>query len=382
MSSSTSTPRTSGCPVSCARGTRRSTTRPCAASWETSTGHVGADGTGPFRYHSVELGESFEVRRFEDYPGSRVTWFDNHGPAYLDAIRWIPLLDEEGRADALEQGVVDCIQNPSLLHVDRLQANPDLRVITFQQPSLAYLALDHQARERHFDDVRVRRALSLAIDREALVEQDLGGHGWPAYGPIPSHAQWYDSGVEALNRHDPAAACALLDEAGLTPDAEGVRLRFSALILEDSAVRRAATHMQAMFRAIGVELELRPISGFQAFYGSLGEHPEAFISKWFWPDPMDAIIGFVSSWSHAGPNWQRASIPALDDACRAWQTAPDEETQARAASALQLESAESLPLIPLFSPAAVWAHHRRVHGWRPLAANLYPLYNDVWLSDG
>jgi ABC-type transport system substrate-binding protein len=93
-------------------------------------------------------------------------------------------------------------------------------------------------------------------------------------------------------------------------------------------------------------------------------------------------VGFVSSWAHDGPNWQRASHPGIDAASREWQSAPDDETQRRAASTIQLLSAEHLPLIPLFSPSAVWAHHRRVHGWRPTTENLYPLYNDVWLEDG
>ena len=52
-----------------------------------------------------------------------------------------------------------------------------------------------------------------------------------------------------------------------------------------------------------------------------------------------------------------------------------------AAHELQLRCAEHLPLVPLFSPATVWAHHRRVHGWRPTPTNLYPFYGDVWLEE-
>ena len=85
--------------------------------------------------------------------------------------------------------------------------------------------------------------------------------------------------------------------------------------------------------------------------------------------------------SHAGPNWQRASIPALDSACGAWQQAPDEEALEVAAYEIQVRCAEHLPLLPLFSPAIVWGHHRRVHGWRPTPTNLYPFYGDVWLEE-
>jgi peptide/nickel transport system substrate-binding protein len=296
-------------------------------------------------------------------------------------VRWLPIVEETERAAALEAGEVDCVQNPSLLDVDRLRANADLRVIEFQQSSLAYLALDHETRELGFHDVRVRRAISLAIDRDALVARDLAGHGWPAHGPIPSASAWYTPEVERLGGFDPRRSEELLDEAGFPRGADGVRLRFGALVLEDATLRRAAASLVAMLADVGVVLELKPVTGFAAFYGALGEHPEAFVSKWFWPDPVDAIVGFVSSWSHAGPNWQRASIAAVDRACRAWQQAPDTDSLRAAARELQLRCAEHLPLVPLFSPATVWAHHRRVHGWRPTPTNLYPFYGDVWLED-
>ena len=333
-------------------------------------GFTVADGTGPFRL-SLIAEDRQEVERWDGYRG---------GPPHLDRIRWVPLLDEHERAAALEAGEVDCLQNPSLLDVDRLAANPELEVIEFQQSALVYLALDHEHTDLRFDDVRVRQAISAAIDRDALVASDLAGHGAAAYGPVPSASPWYESGVEAYNRFDPRRAVALLDAAGLAPGADGTRLRFEANVVEDATVRRAAVSLQRMLAAIGVELTLNEIAGFDAFYGSLLEHPPAFVSKWFWPDPVDAIVGFISSWSHAGPNWQRASIPAVDEACLAWQQAADEDAQRGAARDIQLRSAETLPLVPLFFPSMVWAHHRRVHGWRPHGHDLYPLYGGVWIE--
>lgn len=345
-------------------------------------GYVGADGTGPFRFQKIVPGKAFEVTRWEGFRGSGASFLRNHGPAYLDGVRWVPILPEGDRTTALEEGTVDCIQNASLLDVDRLCDNPELRVIEFQQSALVYLGLDHQAEELGFGDVRVRRAMSMAIDKDSLVGRELGGHAWAAHSPIPSQSRWYNPSVESLNRFDPGGAIELFDQAGLKPDAEGVRLRFEALVLEDSTVRRAARRISEMLRDVGVEVRLQEVAGFDAFYGRLSQHPEAFISKWFWPEPVDAIIGFISSWSHAGPNFQRASSPDIDAACHAWELALDEQQQLSAAHEIQRLSAEELPLIPLFFPAAVWAHHRRVHGWQPNVNDLYPLYNDVWLERG
>jgi peptide/nickel transport system substrate-binding protein len=336
-------------------------------------GRTTCDGTGPFTFVESVSGSHLDVARWDGYRGPRAGWLHNPGPAYLDGIRWIPILDDRERAAALERGEVDCIQNASLLDVDRLAANPELEVIEFQQSALVYLGLDHHA----YPDVRVHRAVSLAVDRQALVDRDLGGHGWPAHGPIPSHSQWYAPEVERGATFDPRAAGELLAAAGFD---DGLQL--DAVVVNDATVRRAAETIKAMLADVGIRLELTVIPAFGDFYARLNEHPEAFVSKWFWPEPVDAIVGFIATWGQdGGPNFQRSSDAELDRACRAWEVARDDEELRAAARDIQLRAAESVPLIPLFAPAAVWAHHRGVRNWRPNRHDLYPLYGDVWLAD-
>jgi peptide/nickel transport system substrate-binding protein len=343
-------------------------------------GRTTCDGTGPFTFVESVSGSHLDVSRWDGYRGPRTTWHDNAGPAYLDGIRWIPILDDRERAAALERGEIDCLQNASLLDVGRLQANPDIELIEFQQSALVYLGLDH---EGVGGDVRVRRAISHAIDRQALVDRDLDGHGWPALSPIPSHSQWYEPRVEASGSFDPHEAAELLDAAGLSPGADGVRLELETLVVNDAVVRRVAETIREMLTAVGVRLKLTVIPNFDEFYARLNEHPPAFVSKWFWPEPVDAIVGFIATWGQdGGPNFQRSSDEELDRACRAWEVARDDDELRAAARDIQLRAAECLPLIPLLAPAAVWAHHRRVRNWLPNRHDLYPLYGDVWLAAG
>ncbi len=345
-------------------------------------GRTKCDGTGPFTFVESVSGSHLDVARWDGYRGPRTTWQTNTGPAYLDGVRWIPILDDRERAAALERGEIDCLQNASLLDVDRLAANPDLEVIEFQQSALVYLGLDHLAPELGAGDVRVRRAISHAIDRKALVDRDLQGHGWPAASPIPSHSQWYAPEVESSVRFDPREAAQLLDAAGLEAGRDGIRLSLEAVVVNDATVRRISETIRGMLADVGIRIELNVIAAFDEFYGRLNQHPPVFISKWFWPEPIDAIVGFVATWGQdGGPNFQRSNDPDLDRACRAWEVARDDEELRSAAREIQLRAAESLPLIPLFAPAAVWAHHRRVRGWRPNRHDLYPLYGDVWLAD-
>src|SRR5262245_42203166 len=338
-------------------------------------GRTTCDGTGPFRFLECVAGSHLDVARWDQYGGTKTSWEANRGASYLDGIRWVPILDDRARARALEDGDVDCIQNASLLDVDRLSANPDLKVIEFQQSALVYLGLDHGATSFGFDDVRVRRAVSHAIDRRALVAGDLMGHGWPAFGPIPSHSQWYSPEVEARGEFDPRKATELLDAAGFATGSDGVRFELDAVVVDDATVRRTSETIKRMLEQVGIRLRLVVIPGFADFYARLSEHPPAFISKWFWPEPVDAIIGFIASWGRdGGPNFQGSSEAEIDRACRAWEVAQDDDALRAAAADIQLRAVETLPLIPLFSPSAVWAHHRRVRNWRPNRHDLYPLY--------
>ena len=161
------TSRAPACRGCCARGTRRSTTRRAAGRPARSS--AGRPATAPARSRSSSpsrartstspAGTATAARaRVAAEPGRRRT---------STAIRWIPILDDRERAAALERGEIDCLQNASLLDVDRLAANPELEVIEFQQSALVYMGLDHQ---RVRPDVRVRRAISHAIDRQALVD--------------------------------------------------------------------------------------------------------------------------------------------------------------------------------------------------------------------
>lgn len=348
-----------------------------AASGE-DWGRTVADGTGPFVHVSTERGVAQEVRRWDEFGGTEARWFENRGPAYLDGVRWIPLLDAGERARALEEGEIDTMQNPDLLDVDRLKKNPDLEVIEYQQSALAYFAVDHQTPP--FDDVRVRQAISHAIDRNAIVASDLAGHGKPAFGIVPSDSHWHNDAVLSHNQYDPRRSEQLLDEAGLVPDDKGVRLRIHAPVVQDSTLRRASLSIQRMCADVGIEVELEFLDEFEPFYALLDTHPPAYICKWLWPDPLDATVGYVWSKCHDGPNWQRNADPAIDRECEIFFGAVDAKEEAEASQRLQVRSAEHLPFIPIYFPNTVWAHNKRVHGWRPTPTNLYPFYADVWLE--
>ena len=83
--------------------------------------------------------------------------------------------------------------------------------------------LNHANTDLGFDDLRVRQALSAAIDREGLAQSLYFGHAAATYGPLPPNYKWYDTGVEQFNQFDLDKAKSLLEEAGWTEGSGGIR---------------------------------------------------------------------------------------------------------------------------------------------------------------
>ncbi|MDQ3413071.1 MAG: ABC transporter substrate-binding protein [Chloroflexota bacterium] len=352
-----------------------------------NSGFTFADGTGPFRFVSYAPGRVV-VERWADYPGSPARFLATGGPARLDRIEWTMQLDPADRVAALEAGAVDCIHGPNYADVARLEADSRFRVTRFSQAANAYLALNWEHTDLGFDDLRVRRALALAIDRPELVASALLGYGTPTWGPLSPGGEFYDPVVEHGRHADPVAAGRLLDEAGWVLGADGRRgrqdrrLAFECVIQDDTIHRKVAEGVRDQLRRIGVELDLKPIRTFATFYETVAAGPASFINKWLWQDPVDAAIGFTASWGRPRPNWQHAAIPALDDAYRAWLRAGTLDELQAAASLVQLLVADELPYIPLLVPQDVWVCSTRVTGWEPVPAILYPFYHRTEVAGG
>jgi peptide/nickel transport system substrate-binding protein len=358
---------------------------PRRAADDAGSGRTWADGTGPFRLVSWSP-ERVVAAAWEDYPGA-AAGFLQPGAARLSQIEWISILDERERLAALERGEVDCLHGPPLDEVGRLVEDPRFDVLRYPQASSMYLTLDWRRRDLGFDDVRVRRAVSLAIDRAALVAGALHGAGTPAYGPVPPGDEFHHPPVDAGGLHDPAEAARLLESAGWALGADGSRRRGDVILAcecvvqDDPVFARVAALVAEQLARVGFRLSLRPVPPFAPFYGAVAEGPAAAISKWLWQDPMDAIIGFSASYNDPFPNWQHSALPELDAAYADWLRAGSHDSLAAAAAHAQEIFAETLPYIPLLVPDDVWVSSRAVHGWAPFPANLYPFYQGVWLDD-
>jgi peptide/nickel transport system substrate-binding protein len=208
-------------------------------------------GTGPFQFTEWQRGNFIRMTRYEKY------WEPDE--PYLDEIIYRIVPDSQSRSLALETGKVQLTGASDIepFDVPRFRARPNLTVSTegwqYFSP-LSWIEINH--RVKPLDDVRVRLAISLAIDRDFLVQKLWFGLGKPATGPIASTTRYYDPALKKLP-HDTKKAIALLDAAGLKPNAQGVRVTLKHLVLPYGEIwARLSEYLRASLHQIGIELVL------------------------------------------------------------------------------------------------------------------------------
>lgn len=164
-------------------------------------------GTGPWRLTAFTPRERAELAPFADY-------WDKARVPKLDKLVLLPLPEANARAAALRSGQVDWIEAPSPDLVPSLKS-AGFKIVTNAYPHNWTWHLS-RAEGSPWNDIRVRKAANLAVDRDGLKEL-LGGMMIPAQGFYPPGHQWFGNPSFKL-KYDQAEAKKLLKEAGYTPE--------------------------------------------------------------------------------------------------------------------------------------------------------------------
>lgn len=230
-------------------------------------------GTGPYRFVRYEPKRLIEVERFDSYWGQK--------PRY-QRISFRFMADPQARMLALRTGEVDIVSDvvPEML----AGLDPaDARITLHCSRPVRYAALlCNQHGAAPFDklkDIRIRRALALAIDRQKIAKLMYRGTAKAARGVLPG---WmYGLGEETPRGFgfEPARAAEILDQAGWLMGPEGVRhkngsalaIRLISAYPNASAVKPLPELLQQMFRAIGVRLDITEVEDGELYYSGYAD---------------------------------------------------------------------------------------------------------------
>jgi peptide/nickel transport system substrate-binding protein len=209
-------------------------------------------GNGPFAFVEYRPNQRWVFRRYDGFPA------DLGRPAIERLV--VVVVDEPAtKLAALTSGELD-FAGISPAHAEFVRDNPRLRVIDYPIP-LSY-AVIFNLRRPPFDDVRVRRALSRAVDRETIIEGSLYGFGSPAAGPVHPDHPWAEP-IPPVE-FDPGEARRLLDEAGWGAGADGIRRRDGRrlefdLLTVGSGDLALEQMLEAQWRAVGAAVRIRRV---------------------------------------------------------------------------------------------------------------------------
>jgi peptide/nickel transport system substrate-binding protein len=322
-----------------------------------------ANGTGPFMLVRYEADVRTQLK-------ANPAWWGRASPALaaqfgggnLDEVLYQVIQADATRLAALQSGQVDFVIDPPFQDLLRLKADKALKLSEVDDIGTQYFALNQHSAElpgsdikgrNPFKDVRVRRAVQLAIDTELIVKQVLRGEGKVTGSFVSPLVDGHLAEFEPRPKADAAAARALLKEAGYET---GFSLQMDCVnVAWRASVCQAAA---AMLEKVGIRASL-VTSPSSVFFPKLTQGTGSLV-EFGWsatPDPwniLQSLLRTNDGLTAGAFNAGRYSNPKLDALIDGLRVEPNLGKRRQMASdALRILNAE-LPLIPLY---------RRQHNW-------------------
>jgi peptide/nickel transport system substrate-binding protein len=341
-------------------------------------------GSGRFRLAKWEPGKSIEL--LADTANYR-------GRPKLDRIVYTPTPDFNTAVTRFFAGDADFFEQLRPEHLAKIAGDSARRAITYPNLGYAYLALNNadgkQPGQPHpiFGDRAVRRALTMAVDRRAMLKNVFGAYGMPLYGPFPHALPVADTTLPQLP-FDTTRARALLDSAGWLVGPDGIRakngrrLEFGITTPVSSAARKQySVLLQEAFKRVGAaaRIDETDMAGFMA---RNGDRTFDTIIELYSTDPSPS--GFKQSWSTSGlgkdgSNFASYSNPAVDALLdSATATFDPSRTRAYARRAFEM-IIEDAPGIWLYEPPTVAGAHKRIRTTAMRADGYWSGMADWWI---
>jgi peptide/nickel transport system substrate-binding protein len=288
-------------------------------------------------------------------------------PIAVETVIWRPIPEASARIAALETGEVDIITRVPTDQVQRVADLPNARAESVLYNGLYVIATNSQAEP--LDDPLIKQAMSLAIDRQLIIDELWSGQGIVPTQPAVSTDFGYDDTLPPL-AYDPDAARALLEEAGY----DGTPVVFettSGYLANDLTMAEA---IAAMWQDVGLTVDLSVI---EVSVRAEKNQNKSFLGVW-WSDPTSALSdpdGMM--WRLLGPGgaqdyWRDEEFDRLGAEARA-----SLDPELRAANYKQMFQImlENLPWIPVLQPYESYGVVNYVE-WYPYSNQYFNLRAD------
>ncbi|MDU8941814.1 ABC transporter substrate-binding protein [Ovoidimarina sediminis] len=331
------------------------------------------NGTGPFKLVEWRKGQSVIMERYDGYYGG-ASDIAPVGPACVERVIFQVIPENASRVAALLAGEVHIIDKLPAHMVSQVDANPDTKVMAVNGTRTSYIALNNM--EGPFADIRVRKALAHAIDRQLVVDKILGGAATLTNGILSPDAFGKNQNLPAYE-YDPEKAKALLAEAGY---ADGLEVTLDV----DGANKEIAEALSAVAAAGGfrINVVVGEASMLSSRFRTKGEPIDGQMWLTSWGNgSLDPVGIFVPTHRTADRgNSSGYSNPDVDALLDEANAETDRARRAELYSQAEAIVNQDLPKVYLWVAQDLYGVSTKVTGWQPSADGRINLH-DACLSE-
>jgi peptide/nickel transport system substrate-binding protein len=338
-------------------------------------------GTGPFVFESWSRDNELVVVRNENY------WMsdeDGNQLPYLDGITFRPIVDDSSRSASLESDdiqVMQTLRGPSVKAIQEMVDGGGFDMSTFVGNTSSISVLN--TLEPPLDDLRIRQAMAMANDQEAMAEvRDDDGLVPPGTGFFSQDSPWYSADADAaypgVDGPDPAGAKALVDEYINDPErsdgkAPGEPVTVDYQCQPDPSLQQGAQLLQQLWGQAGIEVDLGQVEQAAMITNVVGsaDTDPAFAGDYSVAcfragggdgDPLTALQGYFGPVASTAGNFANFVDPEIDEALVTLKTTDDFAERYAAVETISRVTAENVPFIwNVATPTAV-GYRDDIHG--------------------
>lgn len=339
----------------------------------------GVVGSGPFKLARFEPGKEIVLQRFEQ--------FFLPGKPYLDRLVISLVSDAMTGTLLLERGDAQMIPFASkAIDLKRLEANPAITLFDKGYEGfggVTWLAMNLS--RKPMSDIAVRKAMATAIDKKFIANALQGGFASPIDGPLSPENPFATEEVVHY-AHDAKKAAQMLDAAGYTADADGVRFSIVMDFFPGAEwARTGAEYLRTQLKKVGIQVQIRTSPDFGTWSRRMAEHDfdVSMDGTFGWGDPVIGVHRTYLS-SNIKPivwaNTQSYANPRVDELLEQAARAADPGQRRAAYAEFQKIVTDELPVIYLTTQPFRTAARTTVGNvpqsiWGPLSP-----YDEVYLK--
>lgn len=331
-------------------------------------------GTGPFKFVSWEPDQGITLARNDEHQWA-TPFYSNTGAAYLEGATYVVIPEDATRLAALESGEVDVVSGTDSVPIDKIRQLEQTDGITvYKRPAVGIYYNYINSKIKPMDDVRVRKAMNFAIDKQKIIALVLDGNGTPAYSPVASaYAAAYNPDVKNIGYdYDLDKAKALMAEAG-----QEAGFSFDYLVIENPVYRRIAEVIQQDLAAINITVNIQAYPVGELFaLAPKAEHGMTF----FYYTWGDADIVYALLKNGQAMSWSFVEDPELDEMLEAQRAEFDPAKRKELLFKIQERAVDQALWMFLFEGIYVAAMREEVKGLTLDGVGFHHL-QEIWIEE-